>query len=311
MSKNNCIYVSYMSNDRDLRGVLVLAYNLKKVKSKYKFGCIVVDNVSSKAKETLKKHNIILFEFNLEKILLGYGFPEEHAKMVVNKHYFGKFLFLNINTHDKIIYLDSDLLIMSNIDHLFKEKNKRDCLYMVPDMQASGDYSAVMLINDKFNSGVIVSNYNKELCDLCFKTLLNDGIELFQRDNFFLTDQYVFDKLFAEKKMKIELLELKYNLHPILIESVQRDKMTDNIYVLHYMVRPKPWELLDLEIDTHIFENNICRDAFKLWTDIYFEMISNRYFSYDFKKTNVKFYSWGKKNNKNYHFDHNNIIQKI
>ena len=33
MSVNKCIYVSYMSNDRDLRGVLVLAYNLKKVNS--------------------------------------------------------------------------------------------------------------------------------------------------------------------------------------------------------------------------------------------------------------------------------------
>ena len=150
-----------MSNDRDLRGVLVLSYNLKKVNSNYNLGCIVLENVSEKARNTLRKHNVVLFEFNLGEILKGYGYEEEHSNLVVNKHYFGKFLFLIIENYDKIIYLDSDLLLLNNIDHLFQEKDKKDILYMVPDMQASGDYSAVMLIGDKFNSGVIISNYNK------------------------------------------------------------------------------------------------------------------------------------------------------
>ena len=61
MSFNKYIYVSYMSNDRDLRGVLVLSYNLKKVNSNYNLGCIVLENVSEKARNTLRKHNVVLF----------------------------------------------------------------------------------------------------------------------------------------------------------------------------------------------------------------------------------------------------------
>ena len=50
-------YVSYMANDRDLKGVLVNNYILnEKYNSKYPYICICIENVSQKSKEILEKN---------------------------------------------------------------------------------------------------------------------------------------------------------------------------------------------------------------------------------------------------------------
>ena len=67
-------------------------------------------------------------------------------------------------------------------------------------------------------------------------------------------------------------------MHPILIESTYKLKMTDKVYILHYMTQPKPWDLYNLDID-HTFENTQCAELFKLWLHLYNEMIEIKYFS--------------------------------
>ena len=65
-------------------------------------------------------------------------------------------------------------------------------------------------------------------------------------------------------------MSMRYNCHPILVESLQKLKLVDNICILHYMVKPKPWELLDMNID-HVFENKVCEELFHLWLKLYLE----------------------------------------
>ena len=65
------------------------------------------------------------------------------------------------------------------------------------------------------------------------------------------------------------------------------------------MVKPKPWTLHDLEVD-HTFENNTCMDLFKLWLNLYNEMIETTYFKQN-KTTNISGYKRG-------YYDNNKLV---
>lgn len=60
-----------------------------------------------------------------------------------------KMLIWNMVEYDKIVYLDSDLLILKNVDDLFQR----------PSLSAAPD----ALPPDKFNSGVMVLKPNRRL----------------------------------------------------------------------------------------------------------------------------------------------------
>ena len=68
---------------------------------------------------------------------------------------------------ERFVYLDTDVLILENTDHLFQGIETKSNIFMVPDIQADYNYSKVILIKNRYNSGVIVSNYNKSI----FETL--------------------------------------------------------------------------------------------------------------------------------------------
>ena len=104
-------------------------------------------------------------------------------------------------------------------------------------------------------------------------------------------------------------MSICYNCHPILVESLQKLKLVDDISILHYMVKPKPWELLDMNIE-HVFENTVCQELFHLWLQLYLEMISNTYFSNN-KLTNITAYKNGYYSGKSLIVSNNIITYKI
>ena len=116
---NKRLYISYISNDRDIKGILALNYNLRKLESKYKFGCIVMEEVSSKSIAILENQNIRVFRSDLYNSLKKFNITEEHYKKIRSHHLFGKFFIFGLCDYDTIVYLDSDTMVLNNIDHLF------------------------------------------------------------------------------------------------------------------------------------------------------------------------------------------------
>lgn len=286
------MWVTYMSSDRDLRGVLLLSYNLRKVSSKYKLCCIVVENVSDDAIRSLEKHGIMVVAFNFSDILTKeYKFDRKLANFVLKKQLFGKYLFFKLE-FDKKVYLNSDLLILRNIDELFDKEMKDNMLYMVCDMARNQDYSSISLMKNRFNTGVMLSTCDKSFTDAFFETLLEKGSEIFEKDSVIcdLIDKIIFEKLKKDDRVVIENLDMKYNMHPVLIEASM--EKVQEISILHYMKSPKPWEFLDSKVDLHRFENNTCAHAYKLWLSEYNEMVMSTYFGYDFGVTNIKDFNW-------------------
>ena len=65
-------YVSYMANDRDIKGVLLLNYNLKKIGTKYKYYVIIIEGVSNVVRNILKINNISIIDIHFREVLLKY-----------------------------------------------------------------------------------------------------------------------------------------------------------------------------------------------------------------------------------------------
>ena len=59
------------------------------------------------------------------------------------------------------------------------------------------------------------------------------------------------------------------------------------------MIRPKPWEFLNLNIAQYKFENSICKDMFMMWIDLYLEYMKSIYLNSNTKTTNIQQYIWG------------------
>ena len=291
MDKN--AYITYISNGRDYKAVLNLAYNLTKINSKFPLHCICLEDVPKSIINILESRGIIIFNFNLTSKLIEINLNQEEIAFLKDKHLFGKFAMFNIPDCEKFIYLDTDVLILQNIDHLFGLEINCN-IFMVPDMQVDSDYEKVILIKNRFNSGVVVSNYNTNVYEDLYR-LLADNIEnLMNSDGkIFVSDQYIFETINRVGNFKINQLDIAYNIHPILVESAINTNLIKEPFIIHFMMKPKPWDILNLRSDSYRFENKKCKEYFLLWINMYFELMSILYFKDSVENTNVKTYHWG------------------
>lgn len=257
-----------MSNDRDLKGVVFLSYNLKRLRSKYQLGCIVIENVSEATKNVLRNNNIIIFEYDFQKILTEHGFTKEQTKNIIDIHHIGKLLFLNIPL-EHVIYLDSDLLLLRNIDHLFETTNAVG-FHMVQDMMMRGN--EVDFLKNKFNAGVIVSNNNNGKLHL-FMSELSKLIGTSSKCTV-PDDQQLFNHMFSKEMIYIQLLDLKYNIPPLIVQQSQEQGIitTDDIHIIHFILQPKPWDLLN-GTKKFKFHNEVMKSFYCKWLDEYTRFI--------------------------------------
>jgi lipopolysaccharide biosynthesis glycosyltransferase len=271
----NYSYVTYISNDRDYKGVLLLNYNLKKYNHKYNLSCIVLENVSQKVKNILTKSNILLHDFNLESILNEFGIVGDYSSYLINKHYYGKFLIFKLQ-YDKIVFLDSDVLIKQNIDNLFLYDTNNK-MYMTYDIgiSAYGKTNLVFFKTHMFNSGVIITepcveNYNK--CYTILKTYENHINDLG-------TDQTIFNFLCANNDIQVEILSFKYNYITAFGNTLIENNIIDSEpIILHFILQPKPWNFIDNDenvINSQFYNN--AKQYFYEWINLYVEMMMNNF----------------------------------
>ncbi|MFN3850390.1 MAG: glycosyltransferase family 8 protein [Spirosomataceae bacterium] len=110
-------YVTLLTADSYLAGVLVLWASLKKCNSQYPFLVLVSGNVSRRVIRRLEKLNIDC------KVVPSLKNPhlrdENHAFYTV----FDKLNIYRLTEYEKIVYIDADILVVDNIDELFDKPN--------------------------------------------------------------------------------------------------------------------------------------------------------------------------------------------
>ena len=173
-------YVCVLSTDNYLDGALILNENLRELNSKYELLCVVNDRLSEESIKALHRFGIKTKNTRAIKTNMGIGRWN---------YTFDKLNIFSLVEYDKIVFLDLDLLILENIDHLFEW----DSIAAGLDMPWH---------DDEFNSGVMVIEPNMDL--------YNDMIEKLYATKYNYTgDQDFLNDYFGKNFIA---LPLKYNL---------------------------------------------------------------------------------------------------
>ncbi|KAM1215076.1 hypothetical protein ACFX13_011777 [Malus domestica] len=113
-------FVTFLAGDADyVKGVVGLAKGLRKVKSEYSLVVAILPDVPEEHREILRSQGCIVQE--IEPI-----YPPENQIKFAMAYYvinYSKLRIWNFEEYSKMIYLDADIQVYENIDHLFATPN--------------------------------------------------------------------------------------------------------------------------------------------------------------------------------------------
>ena len=222
--KNKKAFITLLSSKDYWMSTVILNESLKKTNSKYNLIVAVTEDILDKEIiEIFDKHHILyvvipVFKYSDSTI--------ESAKQrgfdtVLNTA--SKICIFDLNYFDKLVYLDSDSVILDNIDDLMD----------FPD-------GSMLYDGDPF-SGLFVFN-PKNHCTEMYKTILSHSMHF---------DGDMFSNLWFHVKDNLDYrIDISY-FYPINRQNNNNTK----IKAVHFINKPKPW-LVDMEeYIKHIYEN--------------------------------------------------------
>ena len=220
-------YVTLLSTDNYLLGVLGLYDSLKLVKSRFPLFVLCSEGISSKSLSVLKKFGM-KYQLLSEHIAYGEGLNQKDDKTHWN-HTFDKLYIWTLTQFDKLVFLDSDMQVMSNIDYLFEK----------PHMSA--------VVADKFNfpglrqlnSGLMVIKPNltefEGLVNVWYSGDIKEKV---------VGDQDIIRKFFAlwddEKLGLPQGCNVFYSESYDWMDIIHKEDVSP-VQVVHYIGKKKPW----------------------------------------------------------------------
>lgn len=249
-------YITLLSSLDYLWGVLTLNYSLQKLKSKYSLGVLVKKNFIEqhpKLKSVLEQNGI-----RLHIIISSYVIPKTIENKIDNKRWrysFDKLKIFGLTEFEKIVFLDSDMLVLQNIDHLF-EKTNLSFATGVGNLQKYSTWTMP-------NSGLMVIKPEEALDLKIFETwnIVSKDIENFG-------DQNLINCYFKEMFLRNSnwLLSTKYNTLVFALDELVKEEAYNlnlrepndmTISVLHFALRNRPWLMSRKEHMTYYMKNLI------------------------------------------------------
>lgn len=234
--KNNYSYVTILTDDSYTYGICLLVESMKKVNTKYPLLVLITEDVSAPSIEILSQLNVQVQKIDIIQIsdyIYQHNFNINPALSVTWKSCWTKFQIFNLIKYDKIVFLDADIMILKNLDHLFDK----------PHMTAAldGDYWTLWPNWPHFNSGCLVIKPSYEefnnILDFA-KTLPQEKIDSL---DYVIADQEILNLYFDDWVNKPELrLNKYYNIFAPYCEEYQMEDLKENTFFVHYVGR-KPW----------------------------------------------------------------------
>ena len=232
-------YLSMISSDNFMLGALVLYQSLQSTKPKYPIYLLLSDKVSLKCEQNLINYGINIIRDSKPII-------EDLSKLKGNNSRwnftFDKIKILKLEQFDKIVFLDSDMYVLHNLDDLFKH----------PHFSAVPTRVPMPWLDNKiyFNSGLlVVKPSNDEFARV--KNCIMPTIDDFRKISVSLGDQDVFHryKIDWPEREELHLADgynvfwgsFNYYIRKLNYTVSNNQKIEKNkIYVIHY-TGPKPW----------------------------------------------------------------------
>lgn len=164
-----------------------------------------------------------------------------------------------LNGLDKVLYLDSDILVCKDLHHLLhlNIENKYAAVVKEPIL-SYGQNENNLNKNQYFNAGVLLLNLALLRKNAIFEKCLNKKIDPFHHQS---RDQEIFNKFFQGNVLFLEII---YNfLYLTFLENAQRfgikeinehydikyntlDVIKDAAHIIHFTPKYKPWEYVNM-----------------------------------------------------------------
>lgn len=244
--QNNYAYITLLTNDNYLPGIIILNESLKSVNSKYPLKCIVTDYVSEQVITELNSYNIETIKVNT------IYFPDKIAEFNKQidqkfaetwKHCLAKLYCFTFTNYDKVIFLDADLLILKNVDHCFE----------MPHMTAAldGEYSNIWPKWPHFNAGFMVIKPNKAEFNNILKFIGKINPEEitynFTDKHYVIADQEILNLYYSNWANETDKhLNKYYNIFAPHLNTICTTDVYENAYFIHF-IGWKPWNMPDIE----------------------------------------------------------------
>lgn len=230
-------FVTLLSNDSYLKGVIALKRALQAVSSKYPLFCVLSISVDEYCQNLLEEQGVSCIRLNQSSV----DFPDQAGDYFSHWSYtFDKLQIWGLMQFEKIVFLDSDMLILRNIDELFD--------YQAFSAVPAG-YSGCLREDWLYlNSGLMVIEPDIEVLNSLL-SLAPIVIKEFRDKGETVGDQDVIKRFCVDWNKKAELhLDEGYNLFADYITFYIRKwgyswngKKGKPISVVHFIGRMKPW----------------------------------------------------------------------
>jgi glycogenin glucosyltransferase len=238
------VFLTVLSSDKYLLGVLALYKSLFNTGTKYPFYVAITNDISKESIAVLENDNI-----NIIKLDSNIQLPEEIKNKNTKSGYsqwnntLQKLSIFQLTRFKKIVYLDSDMLILNNIDELF---NKKHMSAVVAGALIPGREEWKLL-----NSGLMVIEPKKNLGTNIAKT-----IDIVSKNKEYFGDQDLIQEYYNEWCQNKDLqLSHKYN---VFIKDLEfyckkcnyntKKNNNNSISVVHFVGEKKPWMLSKNEL---------------------------------------------------------------
>ena len=245
-------YITLLGTNSYFDGVLGLYQSLKDTGAHYPFVVAVTPNISIELREALKALEIEVvevssFEYNksLQKKNIAMGMPHWNGTM-------GKFSLFGLKQFEKLVYLDCDMLVLHNLDHLFEKPH----LAAAPDSPMCSDEPPEIEAHKQLNAGLIVVEPSEKMKE----DLINISLTYNVQDQDAL-------RIYCPNWLQREELHLpqEYNVFTSLWERYKKSGMNpEDVMVAHFIGSNKPW------MDFMLHSNNA---YIQLWTRQYLSSI--------------------------------------
>ena len=229
-------YITVLSDNSYINGVVVLHRSLVLSKAKYPLFCIITPEVSEENRIVLQKLGIWTIEKDL---IVPPSLNKEDAPEVIETlDCYGwhkalvKLTIFGLTQFSKLVYIDADMIVKQNIDDLFEKPHMTAC------WDCFGFGANDVCDSGSFNSGLLVVEPSTELFEdiMRFFNAFDGGGKL-------IHDQRVLQEYFKDWATKPEL-HLDRWWAPWTTAFVEdRDEyyyLQSKIKVLH-MIDKKPW----------------------------------------------------------------------
>lgn len=251
-------YVTLLSDESYLKGVLTLHYSLMQTYPAYPLLVLLNDTLPTNIQQVLTQAKIPY------KVAPRLHYTE-HNKQTMNSRGWNSLLnntadklsVLALTEYDKVVYLDADMLVLKNIDYLFRYPHGSAVIDAgnIMELTMNGQYNdAQYAYAHQFNSGLFVCQPNQADYQYCL-TLLQTEVGFDQEILRLLWSDWIHT---PQRHIPQTCNIFAANLTAYI--QLGLCGFTD-VEVLHYVYQPKPWHKTDFDIHTtHDFVYFIYRE---------------------------------------------------